>query len=62
MKRIEYAAKMALGFLCYHLWITLRVPPTDFVMGWAGFYGYDDGFDNWLARVEAQQPEKEKKA
>jgi hypothetical protein len=43
-RRAEYICKMALGWMCYRI-VMIRYTDNGFVLGWAGFYAFDDGFE-----------------
>jgi len=56
--RIEWALKMAIGMLCYWpvLWwpLCFATRPSKtymWALGHAGFYAYDNGFAEWIYRV-----------
>lgn len=59
--RAEWAAKMALGWVCYWIFMALpssmsiRYRPVMWVLQWAGFYACSYGFAHWLSYRTAQK-------
>ena len=56
IKRIEWVFKITLGLLCYWAVMIWPLPWNNknrtftWLLAWAGFYAYDDGYKNWAKR------------
>ena len=56
LKWIEWISKIAIGWCCYRLFMATEGPigksaMSYWILSWAGFYAYDTGFDDFLART-----------
>jgi hypothetical protein len=62
--KAKYYAMMVLGALCYPLAIYLPASNNRafmWLLSWAGFYAYSDGYENWIGRLAEEAKEQEGK-
>lgn len=58
MTKLEYRARIAFGWLCYRALLlipgryVLKGPVSLWLLGHAGFYGYDEGYASYRDRSE----------